>query len=67
MGTLGAGQIIILLIWGIPFAVLSALAAPSRRRDPKNWFWIGLICGVFGLVAILVMGVRDPDVKRQEK
>lgn len=43
-----------IVIW-LAFAIVTALAAKARGRDPIGWFFIGLIGGVFGLIAVLVM------------
>jgi hypothetical protein len=43
-----------LIIWAA-FGVVTALAANSRGRSPVAWFFIGLIGGIFGLIAVLVM------------
>lgn len=43
-----------LIIWAL-FGVVTALAAKARGRDPMGWFFIGLIGGIFGLIAVLVM------------
>lgn len=48
------------LIW-IGFAVVTALAASSRRRSGGAWFAIGLAFGVFALIAVLVMGPPDAN------
>lgn len=42
------------IVWA-GFAVVTALAAKARGRDPAGWFFIGLIGGVLGLIAVLVM------------
>ncbi len=42
------------VVW-IGFAVLTAIAASSRGRSGAGWFLLGLIFGVFALVAVLVM------------
>ena len=51
---------IFILIWVI-FAVLTAIAASARGRDPIIWFLIGAALGVFGLIAVLVMEKVTPD------
>lgn len=48
----------LLFIW-IAFAVVCALAAPSRGRSGIAWFVLGLVFGVFALIALLVMGPAD--------
>lgn len=44
-----------LVIAWIAFAVVTALAAKARGRDQMHWFFIGLIGGIFALIAVLVM------------
>ena len=39
----------------IGFAVVTAIAAAARGRNPVGWFFIGLLTGIFGLIAVLVM------------
>lgn len=41
-------------IW-LGFAIVTALAANARGRNPLAWFGIGFIGGVFALIAVLVM------------
>jgi endogenous inhibitor of DNA gyrase (YacG/DUF329 family) len=48
-----------IIIYSLCFGTVTALAAKSRNRDPMNWFWIGLLFGVFGLIAVLVMREED--------
>lgn len=43
-----------LFIW-LGFAVVTALAAASRNRSALGWFGIGVLFGVFALIAVLVM------------
>jgi len=47
--------ILVILFDAIAFGTVTALAAKSRGREPFDWFLIGFIFGVFGLVALLVM------------
>lgn len=44
----------ILFIW-LAFAVVTAMAAVGRGRSGVGWFFIGLVTGIFGLIAVLVM------------
>lgn len=48
----------IVYIW-IGFAVVTALAAAARDRSAVAWFFIGLLGGIFALVAVLVMRPGD--------
>lgn len=43
-----------IFIW-LAFAIVTAIAANARGRSPAAWFFIGLIFGIFGLIAVLVM------------
>lgn len=45
---------LLIVLW-LGFAVVTAIAAKARGRDPIMWAVIGAIGGVFGLIAILVM------------
>lgn len=47
-----------LFIW-LAFAAVTALAATSRGRSGLGWFFIGLLFGVFALIAVLVMAPND--------
>lgn len=42
------------IIWAL-FGVVTALAANARGRDPIMWGVIGVIGGVFALIAVCVM------------
>ena len=48
-----------IIVYSLCFGTVTALAAKSRNRDPMNWFWIGLLFGIFGLIAVLVMKEED--------
>lgn len=54
------------LIYAIAFGVLTSLAAKSRKRDPSTWFLIGLVFGVFGLIAVLVIGESEEEEDEDE-
>jgi hypothetical protein len=47
-----------LFIW-FGFAVVTAIAASARNRSAGAWFAIGLLGGVFALIAVLVMQPGD--------
>ena len=59
MGRLDILPLFYILMCTLPFAVLCALAAPSRNRARGPWFFIGLLTGFFGFIAILVMGKNE--------
>lgn len=44
----------IFLLW-LGCAILCAVVAPGRGRSGAGWFFIGLIFGVFGVIALLAM------------
>lgn len=50
---------ILIIGYMIGFAIITAIAARAKHRDPGTWVWIGLIFGVFGLLAVLVAGEGD--------
>ncbi len=47
-----------LFIW-FGFAVVTAIAANARGHKAGMWFFIGLLGGVFALIAVLVMRPGD--------
>ncbi len=47
-------ETIIIMIW-MGFGVLCSVIAPGRGRSAGAWFVLGLVFGVFGLVALLAM------------
>lgn len=49
----------LLVIW-IGFGALTAIAAQARGRSFGAWLGIGLLTGVFGLIAVLVMDRVEP-------
>ena len=48
-----------LIIYGIAFGILSAIAVKNKKRDPAGWFVIGFFFGVFGLIAALIVDKGD--------
>lgn len=50
-----------LIVWA-GFAIVTAMAARSRGRDPILWFCVGLLYGPLGLVAVLVMKNKSVGV-----
>jgi predicted outer membrane lipoprotein len=49
-----------IFIW-LAFGVVTALAADARGRRFWVWLLIGLLTGVFGLIAVLVMERLDRE------
>ena len=47
-----------LIVW-FGLAIITALAANSRGREPVGWFFIACLFPVFALLAVLVMGKAD--------
>lgn len=48
----------LIFVW-IAFGVVTALAAQARGRSFVAWLVIGCLTGVFGLIAVLVMGRQN--------
>lgn len=52
----------IIVIDGIVCGFLSAIIASSKGRDSGPWFLVGLIFGIFGLIAAAGIGKAEPKV-----
>lgn len=48
-----------LVVYGLIFGTLSAIAVKSKNRDQAVWFFAGLVFGVFGLIAAALVGKVD--------
>ena len=55
----------ILLFQAVAFAVLSAIVASNKNRDPAGWGIIGFLFGLFGFVAALVVEGVEPEEKQR--
>lgn len=55
----------ILLFQAVAFAVLSAIVASNKNRDPAGWGIIGFLFGLFGFVAALVVEEVEPEEKQR--
>ena len=55
----------ILLFQAVAFAVLSAIVASNKNRDPAGWGIIGVLFGLFGFVAALVVEEVEPEEKQR--
>ena len=53
----------ILVLQAFAFAVLSAIVANNKNRDPTGWFILGLLFGVFTFLAALVVNEVEPQRK----
>ena len=51
----------ILFVQAVAFAVLSAIIASNKNRDPFGWGAIGFFFGLFGFVAAIAVGEPEPD------
>jgi hypothetical protein len=51
-------RLVFIYIW-VGFAVVTALAAATRDRSAVGWFFIGLLGGIFALIAVLVMRLGE--------
>ena len=49
-----------IFIW-LGFAVVTAIAAHARNHSATLWFMIGLLGGIFALLAVLVMRPGEPS------
>lgn len=52
-------MLLAIILYSVCFGLVTALAANSRNREPLGWFFIGLLFGVFGLIAVLVMAAPE--------
>lgn len=52
------GQLI--FMWAI-IGLLSALFAKERGRDPYAWFFIGMLGGIFALIALFLLPTLKPQ------
>lgn len=48
------------MVQAILFGALSAIVAKQKHRGPGGWFFIGLILGIFGFIASLVVEEVEP-------
>lgn len=55
-------QIMTALFW-ILMGYFCSYTARQKGRDPFIWFFIGLFCGIFGILAIILL----PAIKPEEK
>lgn len=51
----------ILLFQAVAFAVLSGIVADRKKRNPTSWGLIGLVFGLFGFIAALVVEEGEPE------
>ncbi|MBS0645058.1 MAG: DUF4339 domain-containing protein [Verrucomicrobia bacterium] len=63
--TMGIWQLINIVLFWVFFGFLSAYVARKKGRNPKLWFFAGLILGVFGVVLVYVLPSHTP-AKRPE-
>jgi hypothetical protein len=71
MGVLGfnGSTSMIWIIWALVWVVcgvLCATVAKSKNRGAGDWFVIGLLTGVFGLIAIVGMAPRPKEPIREQ-
>lgn len=55
-----------LLFTATIIGALTAYLAKGRGRDPTKWFFIGLLCGVFGLIALFLFPVVGPENEKPQ-
>lgn len=56
-----------LLLTAAIIGTITAYLAKGRGRDPTKWFFIGLLCGVFGLIALFFFPVIGPEDEKQQQ
>ncbi len=49
-----------LIIYGVVFGILSAIAVKNKNRAQDGWFFIGFLFGVFGLIAAALVDKVEP-------
>jgi rubredoxin len=54
----------VLLFQAVAFAVLSGIVANKKSRDPVGWGLLGLVFGLFGFIAALVVEEVKPKGKQ---
>src|SRR5258708_14603083 len=62
-----ASWVVIILVDGIAFGIISSLAARRKNRDPVGWFLIGFLFGVFGFIAALLVEDIEEETYHQPK
>lgn len=55
-----------LLLTAAIIGALTAYLAKGRGRDPTKWFFIGFLCGVFGLIALFFFPVIGAEDEKQK-
>ncbi|MBI2742558.1 MAG: DUF4339 domain-containing protein [Chlamydiales bacterium] len=53
-------QLFITVVLWVVLGSITAHYAKERGRDPRSWFFIGLLLGVLGLIALFVMPRLKP-------
>lgn len=59
--------VIVLLAQAITFAVLSAIIASNKNRDPAGWGILGFIFGLFGFIAAIAVGEAEQNTRSSRK
>ena len=54
----------VLLFQAVAFAVLSGIVANKKSRDPVGWGLLGLVFGLFGFIAALVVEEVESEGKQ---
>jgi len=57
----------VLFVQAVAFAVLSAIVASNKNRDPAGWGAIGFFFGLFGFIAAVAVGEVEPKEKNTSK
>jgi hypothetical protein len=56
-------ELILSILLGVLFGITCSYLAKDKGRSPLNWFIIGLLFGIIGLVVLLLM----PRIKKPEE
>lgn len=54
-------NIFLTFVIGILFGLICAHYAKQRGRNPRNWFFVGLLLGVFGLILVFLLPKKTVD------
>ena len=56
-----------LLVAAVLIGTLTGYLAKERGRDPIKWFLIGMLCGIFALIALYLFPVVEDKEQKNER
>ncbi len=56
-----------LFLAAIFIGTLTAYLAKGRGRDPTKWFFVGMMGGIFGLIALYLFPIIEPEASKTDK